>query len=152
MSYPCKTMLIGIMLSTCLLAACQQSARGNDASGMTAGESTDDGTDSASQTNKKQGMSHKEQMAAAKVDLAARIGVAQDEVVFWDAVFVEWRSGALGCPMKGMKYTQALVAGFRIVMRVDETEYAYHAKEGSQPFFCPPERIEAPSRSSSPLM
>jgi hypothetical protein len=53
--------------------------------------------------------------------------VAHDEVI--------WRDGSLGCPQPGMMYTQALVDGFRIVLRVKGQEVSYHGP-GKPPFRC----------------
>lgn len=75
----------------------------------------------------------------AVADLRAMVGdggditvITQDEVV--------WPDGALGCPMSGMSYTQALVDGSRIVLGHGGTEYAYHSGRAGQPFYCPPMR------------
>ena len=58
---------------------------------------------------------------------------------------VNWRSGALGCPKPGMSYTEALVAGIWINLRVDNTVYRYHAAANGQPLYCPDDRAEPPA-------
>ena len=69
-------------------------------------------------------------------DLAARLGVSAGEVKLVREDDVTWRNGSLGCPKKGMMYTQALVEGKRVVLQVDGTQYHYHAGNDSPPFYC----------------
>jgi hypothetical protein len=74
--------------------------------------------------------------AAAVADLAGTLGVDPGSVEVVSVEEVTWRDGSLGCAQEGMRYTQALVDGSRIVLRVDGTEYEYHAGRGA-PFHCP---------------
>ena len=90
-------------------------------------------------------MSYQEQIDAAKADFASRFDKSEDEFEVWEAVAVDWSSGALGCPKKGMNYTQALVPGFLVVIRVGETAHHYHARRGDEPRFCPPDRVQKPA-------
>ena len=48
---------------------------------------------------------------------------------------VTWRDGSLGCAKPDLLYTQALVDGSRITLRVAGTTYEYHSG-GSRPFLC----------------
>ena len=80
----------------------------------------------------------------AVADLMERLDVARDEITVVSVADVTWRDGSLGCPEPGRAYTQALVAGQRIVLAVDGTEYAYHSGRGREPFYCPPERAQDP--------
>ena len=73
---------------------------------------------------------------AAVVDLAERLGVALGEIEIVSAEEVTWRDGSLGCPQPGMRYTQALVNGSRIVLRHGDREYHYHSGRGRPPFLC----------------
>jgi hypothetical protein len=57
---------------------------------------------------------------------------------------VTWRDGSLGCPQKGMLYTQALVPGWRIVLAVGSRSFLYHSGEAGPPFACPPGRAKKP--------
>ena len=84
------------------------------------------------------------QVAYSQKDLATRLGLTTDEIRVSGATPVSWRSGALGCPKPKMSYTDALVAGIWIVLRVDGTTYRYHAATGGQPFYCPDDRAEPP--------
>ena len=48
-----------------------------------------------------------------------------------------------------MMYTQALVEGSLIVLRVDGKHYQYHAAKGRQPFLCEnPEKPHTGTKSS----
>jgi hypothetical protein len=72
----------------------------------------------------------------AKADLAARLSVDAAEVTVVSSGEVTWRDGSLGCPQPGMFYTQALIAGFRIVLAVAGQQYDYHAGANQAPFLC----------------
>ena len=89
-------------------------------------------------------MNKKDQIAFSVEDLSARLDVETSAVTYLGAVPVMWRSGALGCPEPGMNYTQALVPGIWISLRVGKTPYRYHAVPGGQPLYCPDERAEPP--------
>lgn len=89
-------------------------------------------------------MNTNEQITYSKQDLATRLGLTLDAINVSGATPVNWRSGALGCPKPGMSYTDALVPGIWIVLRVDKTTYRYHGRSGGQPFYCPKDRAEPP--------
>jgi hypothetical protein len=91
------------------------------------------------------------QVSFAKTDLAKRLGVAVESVVVSSTRPVTWRSGALGCPDPGMIYTQALVPGTVIYLQADNSIYAYHARYGGEPFYCPRDRVEAPASEGDDL-
>jgi len=77
-----------------------------------------------------------EQATEAIRDLAGRLGVPSGEITVAKETSVTWRNGSLGCPKEGMMYTQALVEGSLIVLRVDGTNYQYHSAKGRAPFLC----------------
>lgn len=87
-------------------------------------------------------MNLKGQIEFSKKDLVQRLNVPPASVVLSGARQVRWRSGALGCPEPGQNYTEALVSGSVIYLRIDNMTHAYHAKFGSEPFYCPRERVE----------
>lgn len=74
--------------------------------------------------------------AEARADLAARLGVAVDEVTVAGVEQVTWRDGSLGCPQPGMAYTQALVDGVRVVLEAGGQTYHYHAGGNGAAFYC----------------
>ncbi|ACL23974.1 hypothetical protein [Chloroflexus aggregans] len=77
-----------------------------------------------------------QQIAAAKQDLAQRLRIdaATIEVVSVEAV--TWPDGSLGCPRPGMAYTQVLIDGLRILLRVGDQLYPYHSGNNQPPFLC----------------
>ena len=80
----------------------------------------------------------------ARRDLAGRLSVSIESIRVVDAGSVTWPSSAIGCPRPGMSYAQVLVPGSRIVLQVGKDRFAYHARSGAEPFYCPAERAEQP--------
>jgi len=147
-----KRNFLGILAASLLLVACQQNGQATDKDDAQSAPDSEAKTESKSLTvpsnNDAGGLSYQEQIDAARVDFASRFDKSDDKFEVWEAGGVDWRSGALGCPKKGMNYTQALVPGFRIVIREGEVENHYHAKRGGEPFFCPPDRVEKPASTT----
>jgi hypothetical protein len=77
-----------------------------------------------------------EGLAALVARAADDAGVAIDEVRIVTAEEVTWSDGSLGCPQPGMAYTQALVAGYRVVLEIGGDELNFHAAQGGEFFFC----------------
>lgn len=73
---------------------------------------------------------------ASVEDLAATLGVEPGSVEVVAVQEVTWRDGSLGCAKKGMLYTQSLIDGSRITLRVDGTTYEYHSGGSGRPFYC----------------
>ena len=88
--------------------------------------------------------SPKQQIEFSKRDLATRLGLALEMIKVSGATTVTWRSGAMGCPKPGVSYTDVLVPGVWILLRVDNAIYEYHGLPGGQPFYCPAEWAEGP--------
>jgi hypothetical protein len=57
---------------------------------------------------------------------------------------VTWGDGSLGCPAPGRMYTQALVPGWRFVVRDGERELLYHASRRGHWVQCPKGRAARP--------
>ena len=87
-------------------------------------------------------LTKQEQILWARQDLADRLELKMDDVTLSGATPVRWRSGALGCPQPGMQYTQALVSGVLIMLRVGNTAYRYHGIPSGEPFYCTDNRAE----------
>ena len=85
---------------------------------------------------------------AILADLAGRRDVSTDEIEVVRGESVVWRDGSLGCPQPGMMYTQALVPGYQVVLRVDDETFDYHAGESG--FFVLCDGGLAPVGSPSP--
>ncbi|QZY29110.1 hypothetical protein [Nocardioides coralli] len=72
----------------------------------------------------------------AVADLASRLVVAPGEIEVVESEAVTWNDGALGCPQPGEMYTQAQVAGHRILLRAQDRTWPYHSGGGRGPFLC----------------
>jgi len=81
---------------------------------------------------------------AALDDAANRSTTARADIKVTSAEPVTWPDGSLGCPQPGMMYTQALVAGYRIVLQAGEQTLNYHAMSRGRPVFCPAGRVVLP--------
>jgi hypothetical protein len=75
-------------------------------------------------------------VAEAIADLARTTGVSPADIQVVTHEQVTWRDGSLGCPEPGMMYTQALVDGYRIVLRAEGQTVHYHGSAGKPPFRC----------------
>ena len=65
-------------------------------------------------------------------DASERLDVAVAEIVVVRAEAVTWPDGSLGCPEPGIVYTQALVAGYWVVIELDEQQLDYRVgRQGS---------------------
>lgn len=73
---------------------------------------------------------------AAVAQLAGELGVDPEDVEVVVAEPVTWSDGSLGCPEPGMMYTQAVVDGYRVLLRAGDVEVAFHAGEGRVPLRC----------------
>ena len=72
----------------------------------------------------------------AVADLAKRLGLEPAEIEVVDVEEVTWRDGSLGCARPDVMYTQALIDGSRITLRVGETAYEYHSGSSGAPGLC----------------
>jgi hypothetical protein len=78
-------------------------------------------------------------------DLTAQIDADRASIEILRAEAVVWNDGSLGCPRPGQFYTQAVVPGYRVVLRVDSQEYDYHASNSGHFVTC-----DSSARSISP--
>jgi hypothetical protein len=88
------------------------------------------------------------QTTEAIQDLSGRLGIPSGEVQSVSETRVTWRDGSLGCPKEGMMYTQALVKGTLMVLRVDGRDYQYHSGQGRASFYCENPVSPAPKSSA----
>lgn len=72
---------------------------------------------------------------AILADLANR-GVPTGSVALVSSRSVTWNDGSLGCPVPGQSYTQALVPGMQVLVRVGSTEYDYRFGRSDTPKLC----------------
>jgi hypothetical protein len=78
-------------------------------------------------------------LAEARLDLARRLGVPEDEVRPGALRRVTWPDASLGCPQPGELYAQVQTEGFVIELQVAGTRYRYHA-DREHTVFCPEQR------------
>ena len=76
------------------------------------------------------------EVAAAIADTAQRAQVDPDQVLVAAWSPVTWNDGSLGCPQKGMDYTQALVDGELLMLRVEQALFQYHSARGGPFTYC----------------
>lgn len=69
-------------------------------------------------------------------DLAARLQIDVDQIEVVRSVEVNWPDGSLGCPQPGMRYTQVVVNGTFVELRVGDQVYNYHSGAARPPFLC----------------
>lgn len=79
---------------------------------------------------------HEQAVTNALTDLATRLAIDVDKIQVVEDTAVTWPDSSLGCPRKGMAYTQQLVNGYRLLLRVGEQRYHYHAGKDRQFFLC----------------
>lgn len=78
-------------------------------------------------------------MAAPAIDdLAARLGVAAEDVEVVEAVEVEWPDASLGCPAPGFSYAQVLTDGMKVTLQVGDKTYDYRGRSPDTLFLCGP--------------
>ena len=82
---------------------------------------------------------------AARSDAAKRSGLPASNLQVVSAEAVTWSDGSLGCPTKGMLYTQALVPGYRVQIKVGAEVWDYHASERGNVQLCPAGRSQKPA-------
>ena len=90
-------------------------------------------------------MNLNDQIEFSRKELAQRLGIKPESITLSGARQVNWRSSAVGCPKPGVSYTQALLPGALISLKVGNEVHRYHAKSGGKPFYCPRKRAEQPA-------
>jgi hypothetical protein len=122
-----------LRLRPALVALCATLVLTSCGSGETATEEPGAGEDTVGESS---GPAGPPVALEAAADLARRLDVAEDEVSVESVEEVTWNDGSLGCAEKGTMYTQALVDGSRIVLRVGDRTYEYHSGGSRAPFLC----------------
>ncbi|MDX1660058.1 MAG: hypothetical protein R3343_14670 [Nitriliruptorales bacterium] len=77
-----------------------------------------------------------EEAEGARQLVADETGARPADVEVVEAETVTWRNGALGCPQPDQSYTQALVDGYRFLLRAEGQEFHVHGRTGDAPFIC----------------
>jgi hypothetical protein len=71
-----------------------------------------------------------------KEDLAKRLSITVSEISVAEAAEVVWPDSSLGCPQKGMFYTEVLTPGYLILLEHANKKYEYHAGKGPEVIYC----------------
>jgi len=66
----------------------------------------------------------------ARETLARELGVRPRAIAVLDVEPVEWPDAALGCPEKGVQYTQVITPGYRMVLELGGKRYPMHVGAG----------------------
>lgn len=75
--------------------------------------------------------------AAAKADLATRLGVAADSVTVASTEPVDWPDSCLGVTSPGIACAQVITPGFRVTLEVGGQGYEYHTDSGTRVVYVP---------------
>ena len=73
---------------------------------------------------------------AAKAELAARLYVAETDIVLVSVQEMEWTDSSLGCPQPGQLYLQVITPGYRLVLRAGGNEHIYHTDTRGRVVLC----------------
>jgi len=73
----------------------------------------------------------------AVADLADRLSLERAAIELLGFEQVTWPDASLGCPQPGMQYRQVPSDGYRILLKAQGREYAYHGDGRRGPFYCP---------------
>ena len=75
-------------------------------------------------------------LALFQEDAARRALVKPETITVVSATEQQWSDGAMGCPQPGQMYTQALIAGYRVVLQAGAEKYAYHSDQRGRFIVC----------------
>jgi hypothetical protein len=75
-------------------------------------------------------------VAAARADLAARLGLSVEEINVQSVEPVEWPDTSLGCPQPGMMYAQVITPGHQILLQARGEMYDYRSAGGRLLVLC----------------
>ena len=79
-----------------------------------------------------------DQVSAAIADLARHLQIEPESIELVEVRVVQWPDGSLGCPQEGESYTQAIVEGSQVILRVDgDRVYDYRADDMANVRLCP---------------
>ena len=143
MSAPTRPVLaaVTLLVVAALATACGSTPAGSGAPGSTGPASTQPAPVPSTGSPTPSGaippdVRDRAPVRAAIEDAAGRQAVAPDDVVIAEFTPVTWNDGSLGCPKKDMSYTQALVEGELLVLRVGAAQLSYHGRVDGPYTFC----------------
>jgi hypothetical protein len=83
-------------------------------------------------------------------DLVERAGVDRAAVAVARSEAVTWNDGSLGCAQPGVNYTQAQVAGYRVILRANGRDYDYRVGVRGGFVLCDRPRLRTPPGAGTP--
>jgi hypothetical protein len=78
-----------------------------------------------------------------KRDLANKLGISADGILFVKVTAVEWPDSSLGCPEPDKMYLMVVTPGYQIVLDVSGVKYNYHTNTDGYFVLCPNDRSGA---------
>jgi hypothetical protein len=72
----------------------------------------------------------------AQAALARELSIQPNEVIFVQAVAVEWRDSSLGCAKPKQSYLQVITPGYRLTVQAQGKQYEYHTDMGKRAIRC----------------
>ena len=75
-------------------------------------------------------------IAAAKTDLASRLGVPTSALTLKSATRIVWSNSSLGCPKRGFMNLEVMTPGFLIVLSYHGKDHEYHSDIKGPLFMC----------------
>lgn len=75
-------------------------------------------------------------LKAVQADAAQRARLPVEAVETLQFESVTWRDGSLGCPQPGASHTQALIPGYRVILRAGTQNFRYHASRSGAFVLC----------------
>ena len=83
----------------------------------------------------------REQLLAARKDLATRLGVAENEIRPTSGEEATWDDASLGCPEQDVDYKPGPVSGWVLKLRYRSSDYTYHT-DMTRTIPCPPITVD----------
>ena len=83
----------------------------------------------------------------AKELLTRKLGIAIENIKFFDILAVEWPDSSLGCPQAGMLYADVITPGYKMQLEVNGSYYSIHSDTNNSIVLCsvePPHEIYHP--------
>ena len=75
-------------------------------------------------------------IAAAKTDLASRLGVPTSALTLKSATRMVWSNSSLGCPKRGFLNLEVMTPGFLIILSYQGKDHEYHSDIKGHLFLC----------------
>ncbi len=90
-----------------------------------------------------------ELMGRILADAAARTGFSRSALIIIQDLAMTWPDGSLGCPLPGVMYTQAPVAGYHILVQAGDAVLDYRATSRGSFVLCESPLRAAPAQTPS---